>query len=168
MAYAKTQVDNMIARNLTPFRQDVIGDNSIAITANTETQFLVDGDTRNVAQAPSYMTDRWNVSTSIMTATTEYDSPTYVADIGFVWTPDASSEGIAKIRVYINDTTPKLIRTYHVQYKGSDADPMNALVTWYWGTEAGYDAKNDGVYFTVEFEHAGTITAPSVVIYNTQ
>ena len=47
-------------------------------------------------------------------------------------------------------------------------NPKNVLATWYWGSEVGYDAKNDGVYFTVEFEHDGAITAPSLTIYNTQ
>lgn len=168
MSITQTQFEHMMARNLTPFRQDVIGDNSITISANTETDFAVNGNTRNVSSGPAYMTDRWNTSTSIMTAITEYDSPTYVGDLGFIWTPDASSEGVAKVRVYINDATPKLIRTYTFTYKGSTAFAKNIITTWYWGTETGYDAKNDGIYFTVEFEHAGTITSPSVVIYNTQ
>ena len=168
MAYTKTQVDDMLDRCLNPFRQDVIGDDTINILVNSETKLLVNGNTRNAVQAPTYMTDRWNTTTSIMKAITEYDHPTYVADLGFVWTPSASSEGIAKVRVYINDAVPKLIRTYTQAYKGDSALPINTLVTWYWGEEAGYDAKNDGVYFTIEFEHAGTVTAPSAVIYNTQ
>jgi hypothetical protein len=168
MSYTKTQVDDMMDRMLNPFRQDVAGDNSIAITANTETTFLINGNARNVASGPSYMTDRWDTSTGVMTAASEYDSPTYVGDLGFIWTPAASSEGRFLLRVYINDATPKLIRTYRGDYKGASAIPRNILATWYWGAEAGYDAKNDGIYFTIEFEHNGTITAPSVVIYNTQ
>ena len=168
MAITQTQAQDMLDRTLNPFRQDVIGDNSIAISAGTPTKFLINGASRNVVQAPTYMTDRWNTTTSIMTAVSEYDSPTYVGDLGFVWTPTASSEGICKVRVYINDATPKLIRTYQVNYKGSSAVPVNVVTTWYWGTETGYDAKNDGIYFEVEFEHAGTITSPSVVIYHTQ
>ena len=164
----QTQFQNMMDRQLNPFRQDVIGDDTINILAGQETKILVNGNTRNEAQGPAYMTDRWNTVTSIMTATTEYDSPVYVADVGFIWTPSASSEGRFLVRVYINDSTPKLIRTYRGDYKGASAIPRNILATWYWGTETGYDAKNDGVYFTVEFEHNGTITAPSVVIYNTQ
>ncbi len=168
MPYTKTQVDDMIDRCLNPFRQDVIGNDTINILANSETKILVNGAVRNDTSGPAYMTDRWDTITSIMKATSEYDSPTYVGDIGFVWTPTAQSEGVAKIRAYINDASPKLIRTYSIPYKGDSADPVNVVATWYWGTDAGYDAKNDGVYFTIEFEHTGTVTSPSVVIYNTQ
>lgn len=162
------EVQDMMNRNMTPFRQDIVGDDTINILTNTETKILINGNARNDVQAPSYMTDRWDTVTSIMKATAEYDHPTYVGDIGFIWTPSASSDGIGKVRVYINDASPKLIRTYSFEYKGATADPFNIVSTWYWGTDAGYDAKNDGIYFTIEFEHAGTVTSPSVVIYNTQ
>jgi len=168
MAITQTQFQNMMERNLTPFRQDVVGDNSITILANSETKLIVDGDTRNESQAPAYMTDRWDTVTSIMKATSEYDSPTYVGNVSFIWNPSGQSEGIATIRVYINDASPKLIGTYQVSYKGDSIVPKNIVTTWYWGSELGYDAKNDGIYFTLEFEHSGSVTAPSVNIYNTQ
>jgi hypothetical protein len=168
MAITQTQFNDMMDRNLNPFRQDVVGDDTINILADTPTKLLVNGNTRNDAKAPAYMTDRWNTTTSIMKATTEYDHPVYVGDIGFVWTPTVGSEGTFYVRVYINDATPKLIRTYEGSYKGDSAVPKNILATWYWGDDTGYDAKNDGVYFVLEFEHSGTVTAPSIVIYNTQ
>jgi len=168
MAYTKTQVDDMIARGLTPFKQSVIGDNSIAITANTEARFVCDGDTYNFADGPSYMTDRWDTTNSKMAAITEYDSPTYVADMNFIWTPSASNTGSFILRVYIDDDTPKLIRTYEGAYKGAGATPKGIIATWYWGTDTGYDAKNDGIYFTLEFEHNGTVTVPTLNLYNTQ
>lgn len=164
----QTQFQDMQARQLTPFRQDVVGDNTINILANTETKIIVNGNARNDAQAPAYMTDRWDTVTSIMKATSEYDGPTYVGNVSFIWTPAASSEGEALIRVYINDAIPKLIGTYDKSYKGASAIPRNVVTTWYWGDDVGYDAKNDGIYFTVEFEHAGTLTSPGVNIYNTQ
>ena len=168
MTYTKTQVDDMIARNLNPFRQDVVGTNTLTIVAGVSQRFVVNGLSRNSVTGPAYFTDRIDLSTGVMTATTEYDGPTYIASVGGIWTPSASSEGTAKIRVYINDTTPKLIRTFRESYKGADAEPFSKLVDWYWGAEAGYDAKNDGIYFEVEFEHNGTITSPSLSIYNTQ
>lgn len=168
MIITQKQFEDMMSRCLTPFRQDVVGDNSISITANIEAPFLVDGDARNIAQAPDYFTDRWNTTTSVMTASTEYDGPTYVGNVSFIWTPAASSEGTAVVRLYINDTVPKLIGTYGFEYKGASAVPYNIVTTWYWGEEAGYDAKNDGIYYTIEFEHNGTITSPGVNIYNTQ
>ena len=174
MAFTKTQVDNMIERSLTPFRQDVTGSNTISISAATETLFVNNGATRNAVSGPDYMTDRWDTTNNKMTASSEYDSPTYVGDIGLVWTPSASSEGVAIVRVYIDTSgtqdfsTDPQIREYTFNYKGASAISRNIVATWYWGEETGYDAKNDGVYFTIEFEHAGSITSPSTVIYNTQ
>ena len=172
--FTQTQVDDMIERGLTPFRQDVVGSNSIAISANTETLFVSNGAARNDVTGPAYMTDRWDTTNNKMTAISEYDHPTYVGDIGIVWTPDASSDGTAVVRVYIDDSgtrdfsTDPQIREYTFSYKGASAISRNIVATWYWGTDVGYDAKNDGVYFTLEFEHNGDITNPSVVIYNTQ
>ena len=166
--YTKTEVDDMLDRNLNPFRQDVVGTNTLTIVAGVSQRFIVNGLSRNSSQGPAYFTDRTDLSTGVMRATTEYDGPTYIASVGGIWTPSASSEGTAKVRVFINDTVPKLIRTFSVSYKGATAETFSVLVDWYWGTEAGYDAKNDGVYFEIEFEHNGTITTPSESIYNTQ
>ena len=169
------EIQDMLNRNMTPFRQDVTGSNSISIAvADTEYLFANNGATRNAVSSPAYMTDRWDTTNYKMTAVSEYDHPTYVGDIGFIWTPDASSEGHYHIRVYIDESgtrnfaTDPLIRTYTGTYKGAAAEPRNTIATWYWGDETGYDAKNNGVYFTVEFEHTGDITSPSTVIYNTQ
>ena len=112
MSITQTQFQDMMARNLTPFRQDVVGDNSIAILANTETRLVINGNARNDVQAPAYFTDRWDTTANIMKATSEYDGPTYVGEPNFLWTPDAESEGLAKVRLYINDAVPKLIKTY--------------------------------------------------------
>ena len=167
--FTKTQVDNMMDRNLSPFRQDVTGSNTISIaSADTEYRFAVDGAARNEVQAPTYMTNRWDTANNKMTATTEYDHPVYVADVGFVWVPDTPAPGLATLRIWIDDDTPKLIRTYVGDYGGDASVPFNILATWYWGDETGYDAKNDGIYFTVEFENTGDVTSPSLVIYNTQ
>jgi hypothetical protein len=163
-----TEIQNMVDRNMMPFKQDVAGTNSIAIEASTPTRFAVNGLARNVSEGPAYMTDRWDTVSNKMTAITEYDSPVYVANLSFIWTPDASSAGDFVVRLYIDDTTPKLISTYSASYKGAVAIPKNILATWYWGSEAGYDAKNDGIYFEVEFEHAGDLTSPALTIYNTQ
>jgi len=174
MVFTKTQVDDMMDRGLNPFRQDVVGSNTIAISAGVETLFVNNGLARNETSGPTYMVDRYDAVNNKMTAVSEYDSPTYVGDIGLVWTPTASAEGLAVVRVYIDTSgtqdfsTDPEIRTYQLSYKGALALTRNIVATWYWGEEAGYDAKNDGVYFTLEFEHAGNVTNPSTVFYNTQ
>lgn len=173
MAYTKTQVDNMIDRMLNPFKQDIADSNHTsgspqAITANTPVRLTIDALARNVVTAPSYMTDRWDAVNNKMTAATEVDSPVYVGDISFRFTPAAAAEGTVKLTLYIDDTVPKLIRTYTSSYKGPADEPLNILATWYWGSETGYDAKNDGIYFEVEFTTNGSLYEKGAVIYMTQ
>jgi hypothetical protein len=159
---------DMLERMRYPFKQDIAGTNTISISADTETLFLSNGATRNFSEGPAYFTDRYNTTTGVMAATTEYDSPVYAAKLSFNWVPDASSSGILLVRQYINDATPKLIGTYSKSYKGSAAFPESLITDWYWGTETGYDAKNDGVYWTIEFEHDGDVTNPSLLIHHAQ
>jgi hypothetical protein len=129
MPYTKTQVDNMLDRNLNPFRQDVVdGTHTVgspqAIVANTPVRFSVDGSVRNSAHGPTYFTDRWDTVNNKMTAVTEYDGPVYVADLAWTFDPSSASTG--------------------------------------------FDAKNDGVYFEIEFDDGGSLYDKSIVIYNTQ
>ncbi len=172
--WSQTEADDMLDRCLNPFRQSLIGTDSIAITANTEVQLTCNAATRNVVSGPTYFTDRWDATDSKMTAVSEYDTPTYVGDIGFTWDQTTSSVGRCTVRVYIDDSGTQNfsadpeIRSYSFYYIGTAPLKENTVATWYWGTETGYDAKNDGVYFTVEFQHSGTLTAPSINIYNTQ
>ena len=169
------EVQDMINRNMNPFRQDVVGSNSIEITGGTETLWINNGLGRNAVSAPSYMTDRWSTANSKMTAISEYDHPTYVADMGLTFTPDTpNSKGIATLRIYIDESgtrnfaTDPLIRTYQSDYDTSVTTSGNIITTWYWGDETGFDAKNNGIYFTITFDHTGDVTNPSTVIYNTQ
>jgi hypothetical protein len=173
MPYTKTQVDNMLDRNLNPFRQDVVdGTHTVgspqAIVANTPVRFSVDGSVRNSAHGPTYFTDRWDTVNNKMTAVTEYDGPVYVADLAWTFDPSSASTGNVTITVWIDDTTPKKIGTVTKTFKGPSASADGAVLTWYWGDEAGFDAKNDGVYFEIEFDDSGSLYDKSIVIYNTQ
>jgi len=169
------EVQDMMDRQMTPFRQDIVGTNSIEITGGTETLWVNNGLARNAVSAPAYMTDRWSTSNSKMTAITEYDHPTYVSDTGLIFTPDTpNSKGLVTLRIYIDESgtrnfgTDPIIRTYQSDYDSGVTNNVGVISTWYWGEETGYDAKNNGVYFTVEFEHTGDVTSPSTIIYNTQ
>lgn len=164
----QTEMQDMAARSLKPFKQDIVGTNTISISVGVEVPFVVNGLSRNFSEGPAYFTDRYDPVTNTMKAITEYGRPVYSADVGFRWTPDASNEGVALVRIYINDASPKLIKTYRLLYKGASTTPEVVNTDWYWGDDPGYDAKNDGIYFTIEFEHAGTITYPSLLFYNTQ
>lgn len=178
MSVTQTQFQDMIERQLTPFRQDLSGTNSIAITGGTETLWANNGLGHENTSAPAYMTDRWDAVNNTMMALTEYDHPTYVVDMGFLFTSDTpNTTGVAVIRIYIDESGTQdfgadpVIRTYRTDYVTGSAPntaQMSVLGTWYWGEELGFDAKMNGVYFTVTFEDSGDITGPTTVIYNTQ
>jgi hypothetical protein len=171
--YTQKQVSDMLDRNFNPFRQDIVDGTHTSgspqtIVSGTPVRFSVDGAVRNSATGPAYMTNRWDTVNSKIAASTEYDGPTYVADLSWTFDPASASSGRATITVWIDDAIPKLIGTYTIAYKGPSAEQNGTVVTWYWGTDAGYDAKNDGVYFEIEFDDAGSLYDKSVVIYNTQ
>ena len=166
--WTQSEIDNVIGGRYHSFIQDVVDTGTAeAILANTETKITIDAVNRNFIIAPDYMTDRWDTTDNKMTFVTEMNTPTYVADLGFTFTPTVGASGTCTVKVYIDDpTTPKLIRTVTHTYKSSP-ERFNSILTWYLGSGAGYDAKNDGIYFTMEFTGAGSVTDKSVVIYHT-
>ena len=120
----------------------------------------------NDVNAPAYITSRWDTTNNKIAFPEALDKPTYVADTSFIFDPTASAAGKGLIRVYIDDTTPKNIRTYEFEYK-STPQIVNVIATWYLGEDTGYNAKSDGVYFTVEFDQAGSLYSKGSVIYRT-
>lgn len=175
MTISQTQFQDMMTKNLTPFRQDAVGNNSIVMAIGTEALFVNNGLARNDKQGPSYLgTDGYDISTGIFAMPNEYDGPVYVANVNFKWTMISANAGKAIIREYINTSgtknfsTDPLIGTYELSYIGTTDIPRNEVITWYLGDAVGYDAKNDGTYFTIETEHAGTVSEPATVYYSTQ
>lgn len=166
------QAEDALDAILNRFRQD-IGDSAHtvgspqAIVAGTEYRVTNDTLGRNAVISPTYMTDRWDATNNKIAVPSEYDEPMYVLDFGFTFDPASASDGTATLRVYIDDATPKLIKTYRTPFKGPAAEQLNFIATWYFGTEAGYDAKNDGIYFTLEFDAAGDLYDKSMTIYRT-
>ena len=171
LTFTTAEVEKLLDGRYNNFRQDVSDSTQTvgspqAITANTEYRLTIDALSRNDVIAPTYMTNRWDTTNNKMAFSTELDSPTYVGDVSFTFDPTASAAGVGTLRVYIDDATPKEIRTYTFDFKGSP-ESVNILATWYLGTETGYDAKNDGIYFTVEFDQAGDLYGKGAVIYRT-
>lgn len=168
--FTQEEVEDILDGRLHSFIQDVAHNGTPQVLEDdTEARIVIDGDVanRNFVISPDYMTDRWDGVNNKMTFITEHNTPTYVADINVTFTPVGPSAGMATIRLWIDDpTTPKVIRTITRKYKGTP-ESFNALLTWYLGSSDGYDAKNDGIYFTIETEHAGTLTEAGVVIYRT-
>lgn len=153
------------------FRQDVADGQHTsgspqAILANTEYRVTINGALRNDVNSPNYITSRWSTTNNKISFPEELDKPVYVGDVSFIFDPTAAAAGKGVLRLYIDDASPKLIRSYPFNYKASP-ELVNVITTWYLGTDSGFDAKNDGVYFAVEFDQAGDLYSKGVVIYRT-
>ena len=167
LTFTTAEVENLLDGRYNSFRQDV-GDSSGAQTitsSNTRYKFTIDALARNSVTSPAYITDRWDATDNKIALPTELDHPVYVGDLSFTFTPNTSSSGIGVLHVVIDDDDPKTVRSYPFDYKGAVA--LNILATWYLGTEDGYNAKFDGVYFEVEFDDPGSIDNKGAVIYRT-
>jgi len=169
--FTTEEINNLLDGRYNNFKESVIGDNTIAVTGESEFLFINNGLTEVKVTSPAYITSRWNKTLSKISMPEELDSPTYVIDISPYFTPSSGNEGGVTMRIYIDESgtrdfaTDPLIRTYNVRQKGSDL--VSIVGTWFFGDDAGFDAKNNGVYFTLEFENSGTISVPFHVIYRT-
>lgn len=172
LPFTGEQIKNVIDGRMNSFIQDIYdgvyhSGNKQAVSAGTEYRFEFDGVPRNSVTAPTYITSRWDLINNNFAVPEELDRPTYVANISLMFDPSVSATGSCTIRAYIDDaTTPKLIGEYNYQYKAI-VDDYNTVITWYLGEESGYDAKNDGVYFTYEFSGAGDVWDRKATIYRT-
>jgi hypothetical protein len=169
--FTTAEIEKVLDGRYNSFRQDVVdGEHTVgapqAISAATPVRYSVDGTVRNNTISPTYITDRWDVVNDKIAMVTELDHPVYVAQFAFTFDPDVAAGGTVTMRTYIDDTVPKLINTTSTDYK-STTSVEGMLVTWYFGEEAGYDAKNDGVYFTIEFSAAGSLYGKAITIYRT-
>lgn len=169
--FTGAEIEKVIDGRYNNFKQSILGDNSIAVSANSEFLFVNNGLVANEVSAPTYITSRWSSVNSKIAFPEELDAPTYVVDMAPLFTPTSVNEGSATMRIYIDESgtrdfsTDPLIRTYNSRYKGTDL--VSIVGTWFLGSSSGFDAKNNGVYFTLEFENAGTLSALYHVIYRT-
>lgn len=168
--FSTVELENVIDGRYHSFVQDIAdGQHTVgspqAITGGVEYPLTIDALERNAVVSPTYITSRWDAVNDKIAFPEELNTPMYTADISFTFDPTVSAAGDAIIRAYIDDSiTPKVIRSISHQYK-ADPESINAILSWYLGEEAGYDAKNDGVYFTVEFEADGVLYNKGAVIY---
>ena len=171
--FTTSELEQVIDGRLNNFHQDIVDSKqtepaSNNIIAYTPVRWANDGGNSNETTAPTYMTDRWDTATNVMRFTSEPEHPVYVSDFGFTFLPKNSGQtGSMTITAYINDsTTPKLILTSTKSYKGILAVD-SLLMSFYLGDSAGYDLKNDGVYFEIEFDQDGKLWGQTQVMYRT-
>ena len=169
--FTTAEVEQILDGRMNSFRQDIVDSlhtvgSPQEVLANTEYRITNDALTRNSVVSPTYITDRWDATNNKIALATELDSPVYEVDFAFTFNPTVAAEGTVITRIYIDDASPKLIKTAIAKYKQTTALD-DILMTFYLGTEAGYDAKNDGVYFTIEFSGAGKLYDKSLTIFRT-
>lgn len=175
--FTQTEVDNIVDGRMNSFRQGV-GDSTytvgspLALVAGVEVLLTNDALAVNDVTSPDYIASRWDELTSKLAMPDEYDAPTYVNDLQFTYDPSVAAAGKILIRVYIDESgtrdfsTDPLIRTYTADYKAA-AEQVGAVTTWYFGDTTGFDAKNNGVYFTVEAEANGSLYGAFFSLYRT-
>ena len=171
LKYTTEEVENILDGRYNSFRQDIVDSlhtsgSPQSLLAATEYRITNDALSRNNVVSPAYITDRWDATNNKIALATELDSPVYEVDISFTFSPAVAAEGEVITRIYIDDTVPKLIKTATAKYKQTTSID-DILMAFYLGTETGYDAKNDGVYFTIEFSGAGDLYDKSLTIFRT-
>jgi len=173
--FTTAQIEQAIDGRINSFRQAIQDSHTsvdaIAISAGTEVLITNDADISNET-SPAYITSRWNATDSKIAMPEIHDHPTFINDISFTFDPTAASAGEITIRTYIDESgtrnfgTDPLIRTYTRKYKAV-AEPISLLAGWFFGSGTGYDAKNNGVYFTIEADGAGDLYGIYMSIYHT-
>jgi len=171
LKYTGSETEKILDSRLHSFIQDVhdtehTSGSPQSITADTPVMFTNNGGLPIRVVAPSHITSRWDATNNKIAFPEELNTPTYVAEVGFTFDPSIASEGLIFLRMYIDDDTPKLIKTYSAKYK-SVAQPQTIIATWYLGEDTGYDAKNDGIYFELEFQSSGDLYDKTLIIYRT-
>ena len=115
--YTGTQIDNLLDGRYHNFIQSIqdtlhtVGSPQV-ITADTPVKYTNNGGIPVKVIAPDYITSRWDTTNNKIAFPEEMNTPVYVGEVGFTFDPSVAAEGTATIKVYIDDDTPKLIKTY--------------------------------------------------------
>jgi len=169
--FSADEINKTIGGRLYSPIQDVVGTDytvgiPLTMTGGSEYPFACNGVTRNFKNLPSHITNMWDTVSNKTVLNEFLDTPEIVANLSFMIDPAASKEGIVTISAYVNETVPLLIKSINVHFKG-DIEKLTGLLTFYTGSETGFDIKNKGVIFTVESSLGAEIYDTSIEIYRT-
>lgn len=175
--FTTTQIEQVLDGRFNSFRQALNDSQYVLATPRAlldSTQYVItnNGGLSNEVTSPTYITSRWDSTNNKIAMPEELDNPTYVNDLTFTFDPTSPSPGEGTVRVYIDEsgtrdfTTDPLIRSYPFDFK-ADPEPVSVISTWFFGDATGFDAKNNGVYFTVEVSLAGDLYGTFFSIYRT-
>lgn len=151
--------------------QDCVGNNytnasPLVMTANTEYPFVCNGALRNKKYLPPHITNIWNTSLNKATFSTFVNIPEIVSNVQFSFAPSNSQPGNMTVNVYVNESSPILMKSYTVPYKGS-AQRYTVVTTFYADSEVGFDVKNKGVIFKITASSGGNLYDTAIEIYKT-
>lgn len=151
--------------------QDVVGDNyttssRLSMTAGVEYPFVCNGNVREFKNFPSHITNIWDKVNNKATFAEFEDTPEMVANVSFIIDPLVSAQGVVTVRVYVDETVALEFKSDNKVFKGS-SEKITSLLTFYTGSETGFDVKNKGVKFTVESSANAELFDPSIEIYRT-
>jgi len=136
-----------------------------SVTATTEYDFEANGSFENT-NLPTHITKLWDKTTNKCYFSEMQDTPMCVARVQLNFDPTTAAPGVVEFHAYIDDTTPKLIQVIRVPYKATDSR-MEALFSFYVGSETGYDMKTDGLKFTYTPDANGEVYDRGILIYQT-
>jgi hypothetical protein len=138
--------------------------NRQAVTAGQEYDFTTTGTPYSKQNLPSHITGLFNGAS--FTFSQVLDTPMYAARVQMNFAPSTAAEGYMEFKLYIFESTPVLIQTIRSYYKASDTR-LEALFTFYVGSEVGYDIKGKGAYITYTPKHSGHVYDRGILIYKT-
>ena len=137
-----------------------------AVTAGQTYDFTANCLPYEKTNFPSHITKLWDKVTNLVTLIEVLDSPVFVARVQMNFLPDTSAEGYMEFKAYVNETVPILIQSITIAYKGTDTR-LEALFSFYVGSETGYDIKGKGLKFTYKPKTNGKVYDRGILIYKT-
>lgn len=169
--FTRSEIDKILDGRMHSPIQDCVGDNytlglPLAMTANTEYDFVCNCNTRDFSVFPNHITAMWDGVNNKATFVEFLNTPEIVANVQFTFAPSIAAAGVLTLNVYVNETVPLLIKKYTVPYKATTED-YTILATFYAGDATGFDVKNKGVIFKVESTGAGDLYDTAIEIYRT-
>lgn len=150
---------------------DCVGDDwtigsPLVASAGVEYDFVCNGNIRHFKVFPDHITKMWDTTLNIATFSEFLNTPEIVSTPQFTFAPTVAAAGTITVRAYVNEDTPLVIKEIVIPYKATVTD-VSALLTYYAGDAVGFDVKNKGTKFTIEFSGAGNVYNNSIENYRT-
>lgn len=163
--YNTTEADFATALRLSPPIEDIVdstysSSNKLAVESGTEYRLSIGSTARHFKGGfndNTGVTMMFDITNDKAVYSEIYDTPIIDALPSCIFQPSSASAGECIIRAYVDENSPILHDQAIVGYKGNSPEKMGDIFKYYLGSEAGYDLKNKGIYFTFEFDHNGLL-----------